>query len=145
MNDSTDNPFDLPDIDQEDIPVLDDIVTLGSAHEDRTPIIPEQAVSGLADYNFDTDAAPTGDNSFTEEITSKDLSPEEIAGETPEEDANKLPLDQEQLTELIEQITHKVQNELESKIEALIQDSVRTQLIEQLPDIFNNTPPSQEN
>ena len=87
MNDSTDNPFDLPDIDQEDIPVLDDIVTLGSAHEDRTHIIPEQAVSGLADYNFDTDAAPTGDNSFTEEIASKDLSPEEIAGETPEKDS----------------------------------------------------------
>lgn len=145
MNDSTDNPFDLPDIDQEDIPVLDDIVTPGSTHEDRTPLISEQVDAGNADYNFDTDAAPTDGNSFIEEITSENLSPEEIAGETPGENANKLPIDQEQLAELIEQITHKVQNEFEPQIKELIQESIRTQLLEQLPDILNNTPHRQEN
>ena len=181
MNDSTDNPFDLPHIDKEDIPVLDDIVTPGSVQENRTPVIPEQATPGLADYSFDTNAIPTDENSFTEEIT-----PEEIhgisghvaldTGFTIEDQnnasineaniniANELHIDIEQLTELIEQITTEVQHKLESKIEGsikqsmednlnnilhhhkeIIKESIRTHLIEQLPDILNDIPPKQEN
>ena len=162
MNDSTDNPFDLPDIDQEDIPVLDDVVTPGSAHDDRTPITPGQATPDLADYNFDTDTddTPTDEDSSTEETA-----PEEIhnnighvaldTGFTIEDQNNndvdennitsESPIDQEQLAELIEQITHKVQNELEPQIKELIQESIRTQLTERLPDILNNIPPKQEN
>ena len=157
MNDSTDNPFDLPDIDQEDIPVLDDVVTPGSAHEDRTPIIPGQATPDLADYNFDTDTddTPTGDNSSTEETHNNIGHVALDTGFTIEDQNNngvdennltsKSPIDQEQLAELIEQITHKVQNELEPQIKELIQESIRTQLTERLPDTLNNIPPKQEN
>ena len=159
MNDSTDNPFGLPDIDQEDIPVLDDIVTPGSAHENRTPAIPEQATPELADYNFDANAAPADENSSTEETTPEEthnnighvaldtgFSIEDQNNEGINEDniASELPVDQEQLTELIEQITNTVQHELKPQIEELIQESIRTQLTERLPDIFNNTPPTQE-
>lgn len=160
MNDSTDNPFDLPHIDKEDIPVLDDIVTPGSVHENKTPVIPEQAASGIADYNFDTDAKPTDENSSTEEIAPEEtlynsghvaldtgfaIEDQDNDGINENNITSESLIDQEQLTELIEQITNAVQHELEPQIEKLIQESIRTQLMERLPDIFNNTPPSQEN
>ena len=196
MNDVTNNPFDLPFIDKEDIPVLDDIIVPGSVHENRTPVISEHDSSGLADYSFDIPAEPADEQTFHEELAPEELTPEEllseeIAKETSEEDTNEtriigshtaldtgftierqnserfnetniteeLHIDQERLTELIDQITTEVQQKFKAEIEGsirqamedslnsalnqhkeLIKESIHTHLMEQLPGVLHYSP-----
>jgi len=200
MNDVTNNPFCFSFIDNEYIPVLDDIIVPGSVHENRTPVISEHDSSGLADYSFDIPAEPADEQTFHEELAPEELTPEEllseeIAKETSEEDTNEtriigshvaldtgftiegqnserfnetniteeLHIDQERLTELIDQITTEVQQKFKAEIEGsirqamedslnsalnqhkeLIKESIHTHLMEQLPGVLHYSPVQKE-
>lgn len=136
MNDFYDNPFDIPEVDKKDIPVLDDIVTLGAIHETIAPNV-EVQVESETDHKPDAGFSATGEPDPTEQ---------------------KAFIDKEQLAILIEEIAGKVQQELVSRIEDtirkaleeglhntlqqqenLIKESILTHLNEHLPDILNTT------